>query len=654
MKIATLRSLFATQARRQWLLLLLILTSLAGYAGFLRFLDHETIARNEAARLQTQVRIADQLLTAQVRSADAALRAVIESVNQWRSPDGYLPFAHDHLQRIANMMPGIQTFAVLDAKGVCQLSNNPGLLGQDLSDRSFFRDAVTKPEKSPLYVTPPYKTVLGAQAMTVSRAIIGPQGKFEGVVIATLSPDYFETLMKNLSYSPDMRVGLVHDQGQMYVSAPHNEELLKLDFSKGTGFFNQHLGSGRLESEFEGISVDKLHRMVHMRTVAMDELRAQHGFVAIASRETTHVFKQWRKDAQDQLVLFGLISAIACISLAVYQQTSRSFHRKALAAEQAMLASNQRFEHVANTIPCVLFDLEAKGPQEVQILYVGPYCQKLLGLTPQALIDRPHSLIERIHRKDQQHVADIHAQAFANRMNYECEFRYFVSATDQRWLKVSASTSPDADDKHALWSGFMYDITDSKHRIDTLHELAYHDPLTGAENRRAFMEKLEAEFHRTQRTGNPAAVIMLDIDHFKRVNDTHGHDVGDLVLKHLVSVLQGGLRRIDTLGRIGGEEFAVLLPETTWVAAAELAERLRVLVESQAAAVPGTQVSYTISLGLATIAPTAESASAVLKQADKAMYQAKHSGRNRVCVAEDDACAQSPGAVLATQPVSQT
>lgn len=135
----------------------------------------------------------------------------------------------------------------------------------------------------------------------------------------------------------------------------------------------------------------------------------------------------------------------------------------------------------------------------------------------------------------------------------------------------------------------MYDITDSKLRIDTLHELAYRDPLTGAENRRAFMEKLEAEFQRTQRTGNAAALIMLDIDHFKLVNDTYGHDVGDLVLKHLVSVLQGGLRRIDTLGRIGGEEFAVLLPETTLVAATELAERLRALVASQQASAPGKQ-----------------------------------------------------------------
>jgi diguanylate cyclase (GGDEF)-like protein len=545
------------------------------------------------------------------------------------------------MRRIANMMPGIRTFAVLDAQGVCQLSNQTGLLGLDLSQRSYFRDAVAKPDKTPLHIAPPYRTVLGAWAVTVSRAIIGSNGKFEGVAVATLSPEYFETLMKNLSYSPDMRVGLVHDQGQMYVSAPRSEELLKVNFSKANSFFDRHLSSGRLESQFQGVSADKLDRMILMRTVAMDDLHAQHGFVAIASRETAHVFRQWNKDAKDQLVLFGVISAIACLSLVVYQQTSRNFQRKAEAAEQAMRASNERFEHVANTIPCVLFDLKPTGPQDVQILYVGPYCQTLLGLPPQALIANPESVIARIHRKDQQHVVDVHKQAFANRSNYECEFRYFVTADDQRWLKITASTSPGAGDEHALWSGFMYDITDSKHRIETLHELAYRDPLTGAENRRAFMEKLEAEFHRTHRTGKSAAVIMLDIDHFKHVNDTHGHDAGDLVLKHLVTVLQGALRRIDSLGRIGGEEFAVLLPETTMKAATDLAERLRALVESQEVSLPGAMVNYTISLGLAAIEPSAESASAVLKQADKAMYQAKHSGRNRVCVAEVDAVSVS-------------
>lgn len=653
MNLAKFRTLFATQTRRQWWLLLLVLAALAGYAGVQSYLEHQNIAREETSRLQTQVRVADQIFTAQVRSADAALRTVIDSVDRWRGPEGYLPFAHEHLRRVEKMMPGIRTFAVLDAKGVCQLSNQSGLLGMDLSKRSYFLDAAAKPDKAPLHVAPPYRTVLGAWAVTISRAIIGPQGQFDGVVVATLSPDYFETLMQNLSYSPDMRVSLVHDQGQMYVSAPLSEELLKLDYSKTNSFFEKHLSGGQLESHFEGISVDHLHRMVHMRTVTLDELQAKHGFVAIASRESAHVFSQWRRDAIDQLLLLGVVSALACLGLAINQRVAAQLQGKAQAAEQAMRASNQRFEHVANTIPCVLFDLEFAALNDARVLYVGPYCQTLLGMSPEALVANPQSMLANIHHKDQQHVVEAHNQAFTHRSGYECEFRYFLSANNQRWLKISASISPGSAGQQTLWSGFMYDITDSKQRLDTLHELAYRDPLTGAENRRAFMEKLDAECLRTQRTGNSAAVIMLDIDHFKRVNDTYGHDAGDLVLKHLVAVLQGGLRRIDTLGHLGGEEFAVLLPETPLPAAAELAERLRALVASQPAPLPSQQVSFTISLGVAPISPGTGKSSVALKQADTAMYQAKHSGRNRVCVASTGTGPDS-GDSFALSPVNQT
>lgn len=184
-----------------------------------------------------------------------------------------------------------------------------------------------------------------------------------------------------------------------------------------------------------------------MRTVAMGDLHAQHGFIAIASRETAHVFGQWRKDAQQKLMFISLFGLIACLTLAFYQRAAGRLQRKAQAAEQAMRASNQRFERVANTIPCVLFDLEFAALNEARILYVGAYCQTLLGMPPQAVIDNPQSVLARIHRKDQQQVIAAHNQAFANRSSFECEFRYFARPNDQRWQKISATISPGSVDK---------------------------------------------------------------------------------------------------------------------------------------------------------------------------------------------------------------
>lgn len=174
--------------------------------------------------------------------------------------------------------------------------------------------------------------------------------------------------------------------------------------------------------------------------------------------------------------------------------------------------------------------------------------------------------------------------------------------------------------------------------LEELRTLAYHDPLTGAHNRRSFLSAMDQEQLRVQRTHSAAGLLMLDIDHFKRVNDTWGHDAGDEVLKHLVNVLQGNLRRIDTLGRLGGEEFAVLLPATTLDGAAELAERLRVAVEESPAVILGqnggpiSQIAFTISVGVAALDTVHTRTEQVLKLADVAMYEAKSTGRNRVCV----------------------
>jgi diguanylate cyclase (GGDEF)-like protein len=175
--------------------------------------------------------------------------------------------------------------------------------------------------------------------------------------------------------------------------------------------------------------------------------------------------------------------------------------------------------------------------------------------------------------------------------------------------------------------------------LEKLRAMAYYDPLTSAHNRRSFLAALEEELQRVQRTQSPSALIMLDIDHFKDVNDTWGHDTGDMVLKHLVTVLQSNLRRIDTLGRLGGEEFAVLLPSTTLEGAVELAERLRLAVQESPALRPGVgnaapqPVSFTISVGVAAVDPSRDSADRLLKRADVAMYESKTTGRNKVCVA---------------------
>ncbi len=160
-----------------------------------------------------------------------------------------------------------------------------------------------------------------------------------------------------------------------------------------------------------------------------------------------------------------------------------------------------------------------------------------------------------------------------------------------------------------------------------------HDPLTKLPNRRAFEERLAEETHRYTRYGHPVALVMLDIDHFKKINDSYGHDAGDEVLATLGRILQGALRETDLPARLGGEEFVAILPETTLAAAADTAERLRARVEANPVSWHGESITVTASFGVAAAPDCVAEPRALLESADGALYAAKSAGRNRVATA---------------------
>ncbi|MGA2991064.1 MAG: sensor domain-containing diguanylate cyclase [Candidatus Korobacteraceae bacterium] len=200
-------------------------------------------------------------------------------------------------------------------------------------------------------------------------------------------------------------------------------------------------------------------------------------------------------------------------------------------------------------------------------------------------------------------------------------------------------TSFTKEDAHLLWllSLSSEKLLGQEYSNEALIQQASTDYLTGLKTRRYFQEQLARELKRAKRNRGSLALIMIDIDHFKRLNDEHGHLAGDMLLRQVSSILMQGRREIDTIARYGGEEFVLLLPDTTSSGAQQLAERLKNDIEGSHLVVdtPEKAVRLTVSLGVAAFPRDAQSDVELLAAADAALYGAKHAGRNRVMIYQE-------------------
>ena len=238
-----------------------------------------------------------------------------------------------------------------------------------------------------------------------------------------------------------------------------------------------------------------------------------------------------------------------------------------------------------------------------------------------------------IHPDDRERIKAVFRKTVETGIGECSEFRFVLKDGSIRFMESDGRAIHDAEGKVSKVVVVSRDITEQKRLETDLREMAATDMLTGLPNRRHFLGQLEQEKARVSRAEEKcAAVLMIDIDHFKVVNDTFGHAAGDHVLRHLSTLMREDLRKIDTLGRLGGEEFAVILPGADSSAAEGFAERLRKQVAETPVVLDKWIIPLTISIGVTEIKPGDASADDALTRADRALYRAKECGRNRVAV----------------------
>ncbi|KAF0863842.1 diguanylate cyclase [Pseudomonas sp. LD120] len=299
--------------------------------------------------------------------------------------------------------------------------------------------------------------------------------------------------------------------------------------------------------------------------------------------------------------------------------TERKRVHEALAARDRLL--NRLSAHVPGGI--YQFKLDVDG--HASFTYASDGIREIYEIEPQQLQQDASQVFERIHPEDVERVR-LSIQVSAQELSpWREEYRVCLPQRGLRWMR-GAATPESLPDGAVLWHGYISDITDLKRVEEELRALSVTDALTGIYNRRYFQEHLQIEMQRLERGGGQMAVIMLDIDHFKRINDQHGHGVGDQVLRTLCERIGRRLRRTDVFCRLGGEEFMVLCPDTNAQQAAILAWELWHGLRSSPIEPVGI---VTASFGIASWRQ-GEGADGLLLRADSAVYAAKQAGRDRV------------------------
>ncbi len=284
-----------------------------------------------------------------------------------------------------------------------------------------------------------------------------------------------------------------------------------------------------------------------------------------------------------------------------------------------------RYKRLLEAVTDYIYTVRVENDHVVSTTH-GPNCIKITGYSPEEYEKNPLLWYQMIHEEDKNAVLEQASKVVSGRPTLSLEHRIIYKDGSIRWVRNTPVLQYDGYGQFIGYDGLISDITERKIIEEKLVEFAERDPLINIYNRRKFYNSMEDEIERAKRYKRPLSLIMFDIDYFKKVNDMHGHNVGDRVLIMIADIVAANIRRIDVFGRLGGEEFGILVSDTAIEGSKALAEKVKGKIESHNFDVAG---KVTISIGV-TEYKDDDTSDSFLKRVDDALYMAKDKGRNRV------------------------
>lgn len=555
-----------------------------------------------------------------VERIDISLQAVIDNL---RRPD--IQGLSDELRHLVlfdriDHTRGLGAVLVVDAKGdVIYNSSTPRGPKLNLAQRDYFQ-ALRNAQSHALYIAPPIHSELTRLwVIPVARRITLDDGSFGGLVVGSMRVAHMERMFDQLELGSAGSLKLMRSDGTIMARFPEASSELGVRL-QNVALFNQY--PTRSTGHFDGPG----------RLTGVARLYAYHSvgtlpLVVVVGLAQSDIYAAWHVKA----LIIGLIMAASLIATVVLVWLLRSELQRRVAAERAASRNERRYRLLAENSVDTIVMSGADG----RVSYISPAIVDVLGWTP---ADIEGKRISDFVHKDHLMVLDDQDTDDSAPATLTFPARH----RDGEWIWLEARVrrlSGDIDG--ASYISNVRDVSGRKKAEQALEAanaqlqaMAATDALTNLANRRRFDETLDREWRRSIRDGTELALLLIDADHFKALNDYYGHQQGDVYLKSIAGIIQECIRRPgDMAARYGGEEFAVLLPRTSTDGALIIAEKIRCAVhDARIPHVKGTEGVMTVSIGVYSLAPAdGQSAADLVKRADAALYAAKHAGRNRSC-----------------------
>ena len=575
----------------------------------------ETNARNVVNILEA--RLESTLRRAQAGLEELAAETPLEALSP-SAPPALRRHVQLHLALHARHFPEITGYRLIDREGVLRYASEIESPRANALGRSYFEDLRKDPTQSLVFSEVAVGRMAGRQQLYIATPLRDAHGGFAGVAMAPLELAYVQALFDGVDLGPGGVITFRRsDDGRLVLRRPAQPDRVNQTLSNNPMHMRIEAGEREGAIRYEA-AIDQVERVYAYKRVG------SYPFYVAAGIATRDYLAHWQRDA---LWAVGAATLFLCALGALLGRLHFTELGRKRAARD-LQASEDRFQLLLHSVGEGICGIDRNGRH----LFCNPAALQILGFTSEA----------DLQGKDIPGLLHTHDAAGQPLAVDNCLIRRAVAvgtavhSSDGLFSRADGSLLPvrfDAyplvkDDAHVGAVLLFADITERRRNEARIEFLAHHDPLTALPNRLLAEDRFEQARALASRAGERVALLFLDLDGFKTINDSLGHDVGDEMLKALATRLRQQLREADTVCRLGGDEFLVILPGVRELDG--LTQRIARLLASVEAPVvlPGRQLSTSVSIGVALFPGDGRDFTTLMKKADTAMYYAKDAGRN--------------------------